>query len=140
MVRVVDDQNVSRRMLLQATTLALGGLAMPKLTTLVQDRAQIDELTIDLSAEPASLAPALVYEPNGWSVAHSIFDAPFEYDAEGNLVMVAAESLTQTSPLSYEIKLRPGITFHDGTPLTAESLVASHAQITNPDTGSQIAG
>jgi peptide/nickel transport system substrate-binding protein len=127
-------------MLLQATTLSVGGLVMAKLTTLAQDVAQIDELTIDLSAEPASLAPALVYEPNGWSVVHSIFDAPFEYDAEGNLVMVAAESLTQTSPLSYDIKLRLGITFHDGTPLTAESLVASHAQVTNPDTGSQIAG
>jgi peptide/nickel transport system substrate-binding protein len=136
----MGDHSISRRMLLQATTLGLGGLVMPKLTALAQDVEQVDELTVDLSAEPASLAPALVYEPNGWSVVHSIFDAPFEYDAEGNLVMVAAESLTLTSPLSYEIKLRPGITFHDGTPLTAESLVASHAQVTNPDTGSQVAG
>jgi peptide/nickel transport system substrate-binding protein len=137
---MVEQSGISRRMLLRATTIGFGGMALPKLTALAQETAQLDELTIDLSTEPASLAPALVYEPNGWSVVHSVFDAPFEYDAEGNLVMVAAESLTQTSPLTFEIKLRPGIAFHDGTPLTAESLVASHAQITNPDTGSQIAG
>jgi peptide/nickel transport system substrate-binding protein len=131
---------LTRRTLLQATTLGMTSAVLPRLTTQAQDGAQLEELTIDLSAEPASLAPALVYEANGWSVVHSIFDAPFEYDPSGALVMVAAESLIQSSPLSFDIKLRPGVTFHDGTPLTAASLIASHAQIADPDTGSQIAG
>jgi peptide/nickel transport system substrate-binding protein len=127
-------------MLLQAATLGLSALALPRLTTLAQTPVAMEELTIDVSSEPASLAPALIYEPNGWSVAHAIFDAPFEYTATGELSMVAAESLTPVDPTTFEIKLRSGIAFHDGTPLTAQSLVASYQQIVNPDTGSSIAG
>ena len=131
---------LNRRILLQATTLGLGSLALPRLTTLAQTPTSVDEITIDLSSEPASLAPSQVYEVNGWSVVHSIFDAPFEYDSNGQMIMVAAESLTRVDDKTFEIKLRPGITFHDGTPLTAQSLVASYQQIVNPDTGSSIAG
>jgi peptide/nickel transport system substrate-binding protein len=127
-------------MLLQAATLGIGSFALPQLTTRAQTPAVVDELTIDLSSEPASLAPALIYEPNGWSIAHAVFDAPFEYTASGELTMVAAESLNQVDPTTFEIKLRPGVAFHDGTPLTAQSLNASYQQIVNPDTGSSIAG
>ena len=120
--------------------MVIGSLALPRLTTLAQTPTSVDEITIDLSSEPASLAPSQVYEVNGWSVVHSIFDAPFEYDSNGQMIMVAAESLTQVDDTTFEIKLRSGITFHDGTPLTAQSLVASYQQIVNPDTGSSIAG
>ena len=54
--------------------------------------------------------------------------------------MVAAESLAAVDPTTFGIKLRSGITFHDGTPLTAQSLIASYQRIVNPDTGSFIAG
>jgi peptide/nickel transport system substrate-binding protein len=137
---MIPAQMLNRRMLLQATTLGLGSLALPRLTSLAQTPGPVDEITIDLSSEPASLAPSQVYEVNGWSVVHSIFDAPFEYDANGQMVMVAAESLSQVDDTTFEIKLRPGITFHDGTALTSQSLVASYQQIVNPDTGSSIAG
>lgn len=100
----------------------------------------VDEVVIDLSTEPASLAPAQIYEPNGWSVAHAIFDAPFEYDDDGTLVMVAAETLQWLDDLTMEIKLRDGIRFHDGSPLTSASLVASHANLIDPETGSSISG
>jgi peptide/nickel transport system substrate-binding protein len=100
----------------------------------------LPEITIDLSAEPASLAPSLAYEVNAWSVVHSIFDAPFEYDTNGELIPVAAETFNWVDDLTLEIRLRSGITFHDGSPLTAESLVASHRQVVDPETASSIAG
>jgi peptide/nickel transport system substrate-binding protein len=134
------DPGVSRRKLLQATTLGLAGLSLPRLTSRAQNGPILDVVTIDLSSEPASLAPALVYEVNGWSLIHSIFDAPFEYDESGALVMVAAESLTQPDPLTYLIKLRAGQLFSTGEALTAESLVTSYQQVVDPDTGSSIAG
>jgi peptide/nickel transport system substrate-binding protein len=56
------------------------------------------------------------------------------------MVMVAAESLTQVDPITWELRLRSGVTFHDGRPLTVESLVASLRQIVDPETGSSIAG
>lgn len=133
-------RGMSRRTLLQATTLGWAGVHWSHLTTLAQDAPFLDEITIDLGSEPASLAPAQVYEANGWSLIHSIFDAPFEYSEEGEMVMVAAESLVQPDALTYEIKLRDGQFLSDGAPLTADSLVTSYQQIVDPETGSSIAG
>ena len=138
--RDVHEMQINRRTLVRATTSAGVALSLSSLTTRAQDAAMLPEITIDLSAEPASLAPALAYEVNAWSVIHSIFDAPFEYDATAAMVMVAAESLEQIDPLTWEIKSRSGTAFHDGRLLTADSLVASYRQIVDPETGSSIAG
>ncbi|MDQ2682640.1 MAG: ABC transporter substrate-binding protein, partial [Chloroflexota bacterium] len=131
---------LNRRTLLQGAGLGLAGLSLPRLTTLAQDADMLDEVVIDLSTEPASLAPAQIYEPNGWSVAHAIFDAPFDYDASGNPVMVAAESMRWVDDLTLEIRMQSSLTFHDGTSLSSQSLVASYNTIIAPETGSSIAG
>jgi peptide/nickel transport system substrate-binding protein len=99
-----------------------------------------DELTIDLAVEPATLDPTLVYESDGWSVVHSIYDALVQLGPDGALEMVLAESLTQVDPRTWEIKLRPGITFHNGEPLDAAAVAFSIDHILDPKTGSQVAG
>jgi peptide/nickel transport system substrate-binding protein len=71
---------------------------------------------------------------------HSIYDAPVQLGDRGALEMVAAESLEQTDPLTWELKLKPGITFHNGEPLDSSSVTFSIERIKNPDTASQIAG
>ncbi len=73
---------------------------MTSLTSLAQATPTIEELVIDLASEPASLAPALGYEANAWSITQSIYDAFWEYDDAGNLLMIGAESLTWTDPLT----------------------------------------
>src|SRR4051812_8960551 len=98
-----------------------------------------EELTIDLAVEPANLDPALVYESDGWSVVHSIYDSLVQLGPDGALEMVLAESMTQVDPLTWEIKLRPDITFHNGEPLDAASVAFSVDHILDPETGSQIA-
>ena len=128
----------SRRWLFQATAssaLAASAFASTR-SQLMGQETLMDELVIDLSAEPATLDPVLTYEVNGWSIVHAIYDAPIQYGPEGQLEMLAAESLTFLDPQSLEIRLRPGITFHDGTPLTSasiartvEHLAASESQI-----------
>jgi peptide/nickel transport system substrate-binding protein len=99
-----------------------------------------EELTIDLAVEPATLDPALVYESDGWSVVHSIYDALVQLGPDGALEMVLAESMTQVDPLTWEISLRPDITFHNGEPLDAAAVAFSVDHILDPETGSQIAG
>jgi peptide/nickel transport system substrate-binding protein len=104
-------------------------------------RAQgVEKLVIDLAAEPATLDPALTYEVDGFSVVHSIYDAPVQLGPNGSLDMVLAESLTQVEPTVWEIKLRPDVTFHNGEPLDANSVSFSVAHILDPETKSQVAG
>src|ERR687890_1460165 len=98
------------------------------------------DLTIDLAVEPATLDPALVYESDGWSVVHSVYDALVQLGPEGALEMVLAESMIQVDPRIWEVRLRPGITFHNGEPLDAAAVAFSVAHILDPETGSQIAG
>jgi peptide/nickel transport system substrate-binding protein len=135
----------SRRRLLTAMGVAAGsafvGPSMAR-TALSAPALQGDgeDLTIDLAAEPATLDPALVYESDGWSVVHSIYDALVQLGPDGALEMVLAESLTQADPRTGEIKLRSGITFHNGEPLDAAAVAFSIEHILDPQTGSQIAG
>jgi peptide/nickel transport system substrate-binding protein len=99
-----------------------------------------DDLTIDLAAEPATLDPALVYESDGWSVVHSIYDSLVQLGPDGSLQMVLAESMNQKDPLTWEITLRPDVTFHNGEPLDAAAVAFSVAHILDPETKSQVAG
>jgi peptide/nickel transport system substrate-binding protein len=99
-----------------------------------------EDLAIDLAVEPATLDPALVYEADGWSVIHSIYDALVQFGPDGALEMVLADSVTQLDPLTWEIKLRPDISFQNDEPLDAAAVAFSIDHILDPKTGSQIAG
>ena len=97
------------------------------------------ELAIDLPSEPPSLDPAIVYDVNGWSVVHAIYDALVQYGPDGRLEPLLAESLTLLDPLTYEVRLRRGIVFHNGEPFDARSVAFSVAHIVDPATNSQVA-
>lgn len=105
-----------------------------------QDSALLPELAIDLAGEPATLDPALVYDADGWSIVHSIYDSLVQYGPDGQLQPLLAESFEQPDPLTWEFKLREGVTFHNGEPFDAKSVAFSVAHIQNPDTKSQVAG
>ena len=135
---------VSRRTLLGGSAATLAALAITRLPLAGRDAAAQEalpsSLAVDLTAEPATLDPARTYDIDGWSVVHSIYDAPVQLGPGGVLQMVAAESLEQVDPLTWEMKLKSGIAFHNGEPLTSASVTFSIAHIQNPDTASQIAG
>ncbi|MGH2616002.1 MAG: ABC transporter substrate-binding protein, partial [Thermomicrobiales bacterium] len=143
---VVDRRRtVPRRVVLGAAGAAtVATLLRPGLTPAarlglhLQEAA--DEFAIDLAVEPPTLDPALVYDSDGWSVAHSIYDALVQLGPDGSLEMVLAESLTQVDPLTWEVKLRPNVSFHNGEPLDATAVAFSVAHILDPTTGSQVAG
>ncbi|MDP9365736.1 MAG: ABC transporter substrate-binding protein [Chloroflexota bacterium] len=98
----------------------------------------VSELAIDLAAEPPSLDPAIVYDVDGWSVVHSVYDALVQYASDGSLEPLLAESLTLTDPLTYEVRLRQGVRFHNGEPFDARSVAFSVAHIQDPATQSQL--
>lgn len=100
--------------------------------------ALADSLTIDLLEEPKTLDPALTYDANGWSIVHSVYDSLLQYSPDGTIENLLAESFELIDPTTYEIKLRQGITFHDGTPFDAASVAASVAHIQDETVASQV--
>jgi len=59
----------------------------------------------------------------------ALFDTLTTLDAQGNAVPALALSWEQESPLSWVVKLRPGVKFSNGEELTSEALVVSVAHM-----------
>lgn len=72
---------------------------------------------------------------NGWdeNVTNVIFSRLIDWDSHGNLVPGLAESWT-VSPDNkvYTIKLRPNLTFSDGSPLTADDVAFTLTVLLDP--------
>jgi peptide/nickel transport system substrate-binding protein len=99
------------------------GLAMVRSAGAAQET--IEELVIDLPGPPESIDPALAYSPRDWSIVHSIYDSLILFDENGELVPLAAESFTTTDATTFAVTLRSGLTFHDGSPVTADAIARS---------------
>jgi oligopeptide transport system substrate-binding protein len=73
--------------------------------------------------EPATLLPADLADQAGRLVTGALWTPLADYDAAtGKLTPRAAESIESTDRVHWTVKLRPA-TFHDGTPVTAQSYV-----------------
>ncbi len=73
----------------------------------------------------------------GQLMGGAVFDTLAAFDVDGVAVPYLAQSFTPSDDLrSWTVALRPGITFHDGTPLNAAAVVASfEAQRASPLVG-----
>jgi peptide/nickel transport system substrate-binding protein len=97
-------------------------------------------IRIDLGGEPQTLDPALTYDVDSWSVVHSIYDSLLQYDEEGQIQPLLAESMTLVDPTTLEFQLRTGISFHNGEPFDSRSVVFTVKHLLDPGTASQVAG
>ena len=61
----------------------------------------------------------------GYKIQRNIFCRLVEVQPDMSLVPGLAESWTQIDPLTWEFKLRQGVTFHNGAPFTAADVKAS---------------
>ncbi|MCM6773699.1 ABC transporter substrate-binding protein [Nocardia sp. CDC159] len=74
--------------------------------------------------EPAGLLPADIRDQAGRTLVGALWTPLVDYDAAtGKITPRAAESISSTDQTIWEVKLRPGGRFHDGTPVTAKSYV-----------------
>ena len=68
------------------------------------------------------------------AMAKSFYEGLFGFDKDMKLVPVLAESYDASKDgLTYTIKLRKGIKFHDGTDFKADAVKANFDRVTNPD-------
>jgi peptide/nickel transport system substrate-binding protein len=88
-------------------------------------------LVIAVAEEPVSLNPLAGYAENG---AAKIFDGLVEHRADGVLRPALAAELPQPAAdgRSWVAKLRPGVTFSDGTGFDATDVVATYHALLDP--------
>ena len=73
--------------------------------------------------EPKTLVPGGTTESNGSNVLDALFTPLVDYDANARPVPLAAESITSPDNRVWTIRLRPGWTFHNGEPVTADAYI-----------------
>jgi peptide/nickel transport system substrate-binding protein len=82
--------------------------------------------------DPQTLDPHSQNESLTNMVNGQIYEKLTNRDAKLALVPGLAASWTQSGPLTWRFKLRPGVKFHDGTPLTADDVVFSMERARQP--------
>jgi peptide/nickel transport system substrate-binding protein len=83
------------------------------------------DLIIGSSTEPSALDPHFSRTGNNQNVAAQIFDRLITPDPNLQVTPALAESWQNVDPTTWRIKLRSGVTFQDGAPLTAEDVIYS---------------
>jgi len=99
-------------------------------------------ITVGLNSESTGYNPTVdAWADSGHNVAHAIFDPLATFDAGGKVVPYLAEAITPNDDATvWTITVRPGVTFHDGTPLNAEAVRLNfEANKNSPQFGSQLA-
>jgi peptide/nickel transport system substrate-binding protein len=104
-------------------------LVATTLVATIQLPASADELRIGVSIEASALDPHYWnFEPNQ-QVLRSIFDQLLEEDYKGNPVPNLATSWRVVDDHTWEITLRKGVKWHDGSPFTADDIVFTFQRI-----------
>lgn len=106
----------------------------------MKDRSPNEAAVVLLAKAPEALDPRFTSSAVGQQLSHLIF-APLL--AIGDDLMPApylAASFTMIDPRTYEIDLRPNLTFHDGSPLTASDVAFTFNTLGDPEVRSVHAG
>jgi len=105
-------------------------------TTPVEPEPQFGgTLKVAVEAETDGLNPAANnFAVSAYVMAHHVFDPVAYWDTEGQWIPYLAESFTPIDEgRSWQMKLRDGVRFHDGTPLGADDVIATfNAQLADP--------
>jgi peptide/nickel transport system substrate-binding protein len=81
-----------------------------------------DEISIALSADITSLDPQGHNDTKSEKVSFLVFNRLFRLNTDFEVVPDLAESWEQPSPTEWVIKIKEGVTFHDGSEMTAEDV------------------
>lgn len=124
-------------------TAALGGEGgavskriVPGLFVLAQDSSTV---VFALEGDVRGLEPALSYDFTANPVVCNISEGLMKFNADGSIEPLLAEAFEQPDALTYIYTLRDGVTFSDGSPMTADDVVASIARVRDPEVAGPLA-
>lgn len=86
-------------------------------------------LIVALSQAPASLDPADHRSRQSETVIRNMFDGLVTRDTASGVHLELAEAMNWLDEKTLEVKLRQDVTFHDGTPMTADDVVYTFDRI-----------
>jgi peptide/nickel transport system substrate-binding protein len=89
-------------------------------------------LRIATAFDPQTMDPHSQALQHHTRVVFQIYESLVGRDEDYRLVPVLATQWTQTDPLTWRFKLRPGVHFHDGSLFTAEDAVFSFERALTP--------
>jgi peptide/nickel transport system substrate-binding protein len=141
----INMQDVTKveRMILQYDPETISADANEDTNINMQDVTYIELIILERKPFPGgSLDAAMIFGPestldpangwNGWYVRKAgIYETLFKYNDESELTPELATGYTQVSDTVWDIHLREGVTFHDGTPFNADAVVYSIGRITD---------
>ena len=104
---------------MKAKWIALGAAAMIALPLASANAA---ELRVGFTADALTLDPANHRNRETETIIRNMSDGLLTRDSAMNVVPELAESWSAINPTTYEFKLRQGVTFHDGSAMTAEDI------------------
>lgn len=85
--------------------------------------------------EPSNLIPYLASDSASQEVAGLLYTAPLEYDKNLQIVKLAAEEWEVSDDGCFmRFRLRPGLKWQDGAPLTADDVTFTYTLMTDPKT------
>ena len=113
---------LNRRQFVLGSTALLGAVAGFPTSARAQAKRS-GEIIAGVSERALTLDPANHYSISTTSVLRHIFDPLIEVTNDSRFVPALAESWRAVNNTTWRFTLRKGVTFHDGSPLTADSVV-----------------
>ena len=110
-----------KRLPLALAAACLLGLAQP---------ARAQSLAVAVEA-PFGLDPHFLFAGPNMAAARHIYDSLINRDPDSRFVPGIVETWEMVEPRIWELRLRRGVTFHDGSPFTADDVAFSIARVPN---------
>ena len=94
--------------------------------------AEKERLAVGMPADAKSFDPQMTSDTVSSTYMVQLYEPLFDFSCDKKLIGCLAESWKKLDPLTYEITLRKGVTFHNGDELTAEDAVFTLHRMTTP--------
>lgn len=120
----------SRTSLTKTLTLLAAGLFASVSVPPVMAQSGVKQMTIAVPFGPTNNAPDPRARQNGWLANRAgVSETLVGLDYEMNMIPRLATAFESLSETEWKITLRQGVKFHDGSPMTAESVKASFQKL-----------
>lgn len=113
------------------------GLMVPQFTVNAQNQEPVKVLVVPTG----NLTPGFLSGNTGGNLASAVYDYLFRIDENGDTVPSLVKSYETSEDLTeWTMDLHEGVTFHDGSKLTAEDVVYTFERLIDPDVGTVLLG